>query len=85
MRAEDVVEDELGEEEFVCAVDLASDFAFELNTRGIVDEVKILEDLDALLVIGKKLQILVGHELSELGDVFLDNPLIMTHRELKGG
>jgi len=69
---EDVVEDELSEDELVGRVDLAGYFPFQLHAGAVVDEVEVLEDLEALLVVGEELEVLVGHELAELRDVFFD-------------
>ena len=80
---EDIVEDELSEDELVGRVDLAGYFPFQLHAGAVVDEVEVLEDLEALLVVGEELEVLVGHELAELRDIFFDKPLIMTHGELE--
>jgi hypothetical protein len=38
--------------------------------------------LNSLLVVWEELQILVGHQLAQLGDIFFDQPLVMAHCKL---
>ncbi len=77
-----VVKDEFCEDQLVGGVDLAGYFAFELYSGAVVNEFEVLEDLNSLLVVWEELQILVGHQLAQLGDIFFDQPLVMAHCKL---
>ena len=59
---EDVVEDEFGQDQLVGGVNLAGDFALELDAGFAVDEAEVLEHGDALLVVREECEILVGHQ-----------------------
>lgn len=79
----DIVEDEFGQYELVAGVDLARDLALQLNATGFVDEAKVCQNLDSLLVVREELEVLVGKNLFELVDVLSDEPLVVTHGKLE--
>jgi len=59
-----------------------SNLTLEFDTRVGIHEAQILENLYTLLIIRKKLKILIGHELSQLRDVFFDKPFVVARCEL---
>ena len=58
-------------------VDLACHAALEKDSGVLVDELQLLEDLDARLVVGQKLQVLVGQRELELLEASLDHLAFM--------
>lgn len=43
---------------------LAGHLPFQLNSGRLINEAEILEDIDALLIVGQKLEVLIRHQLS---------------------
>ena len=74
---EGTVEDKLRKEQLVTSADLARDTAFEEHCRVLVDELELLEHVDALLVVGDELEVLVGDRQLEECDVGAEDLLTM--------
>lgn len=61
---------------------LACNAALEQHGGVVVDELELFEDLDPLLVVGDKLEILIREYVLELGDVHFEDLLAMRERIL---
>lgn len=82
VRCEHVIQNEFREDELVGGMNLTGYFTFELDAGTIIDKFEIFENLDTLLVVGKELKVLIRHQLAELRNIFLNEPLVVTHCEL---
>jgi len=61
---------------------LACNFTLELNPLILINEAKLLQHGDTLPVVREELQVLIGHELLQSGDVVCDEPLIVAHAKV---
>ena len=62
--------------------DLACDTALQEHGGVVVDELELLENCDALLIVREKLQILIRYHLLELVDILLQFPMLVSFVKL---
>lgn len=61
---------------------LTCNTALELDAGVLIDKVQFLQHFDSLFIIWEQLEILVGNELLQLSNVFVDNILLVPHGKL---
>ena len=61
---------------------LASNFSLQLNSLILINEPKLLQHSNTLPIVGQELQVLIGHELLQSGNVVRDEPFIVAHAKV---